>query len=71
VVKPGFDDPGFYVDEGRDYMRDLSLKSWEGVALSDAIETATISGSRLFVMHDRPDELDREVDRFLERRGTP
>jgi pimeloyl-ACP methyl ester carboxylesterase len=70
VVKPGFDDPGFYVDDGRDYMRDLCLKSWEGVALSDAIETATISGSRLFVMYDRPEELDLAVSRFLGRRGA-
>lgn len=71
VVKPGFDDPAFYVDEGRDYMRDLCLKAWDGIPLSDSIETATIAGSRLFVMYDRPDELDAAINRFLEKHGTP
>jgi pimeloyl-ACP methyl ester carboxylesterase len=67
VVKPGFDDAGFYVEEGRDYMRDLCLRSWEGLPLSDSVETVTIQGSRLFVMYDRPEELDRAVNGFLER----
>jgi pimeloyl-ACP methyl ester carboxylesterase len=70
IVKPGFDDPGFYVEEGRDYMRDLCLRSWEGVPLSDSIETVTIPGSRLFVMYDRPEELDRAVSTFIEGRAA-
>lgn len=70
IVKPGFDDAGFYVEEGRDYMRDLCLRSWEGVPLSDSVETVTIPGSRLFVMYDRPEELDRAVNAFLERNGA-
>lgn len=70
VVKPGFDDAGFYVEEGRDYMRDLCLRSWEGLPLSDSVETVTIQGSRLFVMYDRPEELDRAVSGFLERNAA-
>jgi pimeloyl-ACP methyl ester carboxylesterase len=67
VVQPGFDDPGFYVDAGRDYMRDLCVGSWSGAAdLTERLTFVTIPGSRLFIMYDRPDDLDREIARFLE-----
>lgn len=66
VVKPGFDDPGFYAEPGRDYMRDLTHGSWSGIeGTVPAIEFVTIPGARLFVMHDRPEELDRTVKAFL------
>ncbi len=70
VVQPGFDDPAFYVEPGRNYMRNLCLDSWREVAAaSDRIEFVTIAGSRLFVMHDQPEALDRTIAGFLERHG--
>ena len=68
VVQPGFDDPGHYVEPDRNYMRSLCLDSWRGAAeLSDRLEFVTIPRSRLFVMYDQPDELDRAVEQFLRR----
>jgi pimeloyl-ACP methyl ester carboxylesterase len=65
VVQPGFDDPGMYVEPNLNYMRNLCQDSWRGVAASDTIQFVTIPGSRLFVMYDKPEELDREIARFL------
>ncbi len=66
VVQPGFDDPAFFVEEGRNYMRNLCLDSWRGAAeLSDRLRFVPIPGSRLFVMHDQPAALDSAVARFL------
>jgi pimeloyl-ACP methyl ester carboxylesterase len=66
VVQPGFDDPAFYVEEGRNYMRNLCLDSWRGAAaLSDRLRFVTIPGSRLFVMHDQPAALDSAITGFL------
>jgi pimeloyl-ACP methyl ester carboxylesterase len=66
LVKPGFDDPGFYVETGKDYMRNLCLDSWKvAEKASEKIEVSTISGSRLFIIYDKPDELDRVVRTFL------
>jgi len=71
LLKPGFDDPAFYVDTGRDYMRDLCLRSFEGVTLSPAVEAVTISGARLFAMYDRPAEVDAAIDAFLQGKPKP
>jgi hypothetical protein len=45
-------------------MRNLCIDSWRG-AIGDRLEFVTISGSRLFVMHDKPAELDETIGRFL------
>lgn len=68
VAQPGFDDSSFYVEKGRNYMRNLCLDSWRG-AESDRLEFVTIPRSRLFIMYDQPDELDRVVGNFLQRAG--
>ncbi len=68
VVRPGFDDPDYYVEPGLNYMRNLCLDSWKGAdTLNPALEFATIPLSRLFIMHDRPAELDSVVNAFLAR----
>lgn len=70
VVQPGFDDPAFYVEKGRNYMRNLCLDSWRGAtATSDRLEFVTIPQSRLFIMYDQPEELDRVLQRFLQGHG--
>ncbi len=70
VVQPGFDDSAFYVDAGRNYMRNLCHDSWQATAdLAPAIELVTVQGSRLFVQYDRPDELDRLIREFPKRGG--
>ena len=70
VVQPGFDDPDFYAEQGWNYMRNLCLDSWHGAAeANDRLEFVTIPRSRLFIMYDQPEELDRAVQRFLRRRG--
>ena len=74
VVQPGFDDPGFYVEPNWDYMRNLCLDSWQGIEpAAGTIELAKVSGSRLFIMYDKPEELDRLIGAFLARvrRQTP
>lgn len=69
VVQPGFDDPDFYVEEGRNYMRNLCLDSWRGTpGIKDRLEFVTIRQSRLFVMYDRPEELHQAVEGFLRRK---
>lgn len=66
VLKPGLDDPGFFVDDNRTYLTDLCVTSWSGVeGRAPAIEFASIPGSRLFIMYDRPAELAAAVDGFL------
>ena len=68
VVQPGFDDPAFYVDDNRDYMRNLCLDSWRGAeALSRQLEFVVVHQSRLFVMHDQPAALDAAMTSFLGR----
>jgi pimeloyl-ACP methyl ester carboxylesterase len=69
VVHPDFDDPGFYVeDPANNYMKDSTEGSWKGVAaVPNRLEFARVANSRLFVMYDKPDELDRVVDEFLAR----
>lgn len=68
VVRPGFDDPGFYVEEGRNYMRNLCIDSWRGVdPVPGKLEFTDVPGSRLFIWHDRPGEFDRAIDGFLNR----
>jgi len=70
VVQPGFDDPAYYVEEGRNYMRNLCLDSWRAATEASArLELVTIPGSRLFVMYDQPEELDRALAGFLQRTG--
>jgi pimeloyl-ACP methyl ester carboxylesterase len=66
VVQPGFDDPAFHVEPGWNYMRNLCLDSWRGAAgATDRLEFVTIPQSRLFIMYDQPEELDRVVTEFL------
>lgn len=70
VVRPGFDDAGFYVEPDRNYMRNLCLDSWRGAeALNPKIEFVTVPQSRLFVMFDQPDTLDRIIGDFLAARA--
>jgi pimeloyl-ACP methyl ester carboxylesterase len=72
VVQPGFDDPAFYIEPGMNYMRNLTLDSWRGAeSLSDRLSFVRIAGARLFIMHDRPAELDGAIARFLERSQGP
>ena len=62
VLQPGFDDPAFYVDEGRNYMKNLCVDSWKGVAESGApIRFVPVPGSRLFVQFDQPEALERAI----------
>jgi len=68
VVQPTFDDAAYYLDAGRNYMRDLCVESWSRVRdVNDRLEFVSIPESRLFIMYDRPDALDRAVDTFLRR----
>lgn len=68
VVQPGFDDPAFLVEPGRNYMRNLTHDSWRDVVRAPGrIEFVTIPGARLFVMYDQPDELDKALARFFSR----
>lgn len=68
VAQPGFDDPAFYVEPGRNYMRNLCIDSWNGAkGLSDRLEFATVPQSRLFIMFDQPEALDRLLSDFLAR----
>jgi pimeloyl-ACP methyl ester carboxylesterase len=68
VVQPTFDDAAYYLDAGRNYMRDLCVESWSRVRdVNDRLEFVTIPASRLFIMYDQPDALDRAVDAFLRR----
>lgn len=68
VVQPGFDDPAYYVETGRNYMRSLCLDSWRGAAeLNNRLEFITVPQSRLFIMFDKPEELDRTIAGFLQR----
>ncbi len=68
VVQPGFDDPGFYVDAGRNYMRNNCIDSWKGAAaLNSRLEFATVPSSRLFIMHDQPVALDSILTGFFQR----
>jgi pimeloyl-ACP methyl ester carboxylesterase len=72
VVQPGFDDGAFYVEPGFNYMRNLCVDSWQGAAqASDRLTIESIPGSRLFIMFDKPVELDRAIARFLERVSRP
>jgi pimeloyl-ACP methyl ester carboxylesterase len=71
VVQPGFDDGGFVVDGGRDYMRDFLVGSWHGAPASEPpVEFVTVPRSRLFVMYDQPEQFDAIVERFLTRHGA-
>lgn len=68
IVQPGFDDPGFQPEPGWNYMRNLCLDSWRGIAgTNPRLEFVTIPQSRLFVMFDQSDALDRALDEFLRR----
>jgi pimeloyl-ACP methyl ester carboxylesterase len=70
VVQPGFDDPAFYVEPDRNYMRNLCLDSWRGAAEAGGrLEFVTIPQSRLFIMHDQPAQLDRALGGFLQGKG--
>jgi pimeloyl-ACP methyl ester carboxylesterase len=70
IVQPGFDDPAYYVEQGRNYMRNLCLDSWKGAAeLNKLVEFVTIPQSRLFIMHDQPEALEKAMSPFLKRLG--
>lgn len=66
VVQPGFDDPEYYVEPGKNYMRNTCIDSWKGAAdLSKQLEFVTIPKSRLFIQFDQPEALDRAISAFL------
>jgi pimeloyl-ACP methyl ester carboxylesterase len=68
LVQPGLDDPDYYVENGQDYMRNLCIDTWKSVvAETGKLEVASVPGSRVFVMYDKPTELDSIVNRFLRR----
>jgi hypothetical protein len=68
VVQPTFDDPAYYVESGRNYMRDLCVDSWRVARdVNSRLEFVTVPESRLFIMFDRPDALDRVLEPFLRR----
>jgi len=68
VIQPAFDDDAYYVEKNRNYMRNLCIDSWRDAKnVNDKIEFVTISGSRLFVMFDKPEELDKAIGGFLGR----
>lgn len=72
VVTPGFDDPGFYVEPGFNYMRNLVIDSWKGAGdRSPLLKFVTIPQSRLFVMFDQPDALDGVLGEFLRGLSQP
>jgi pimeloyl-ACP methyl ester carboxylesterase len=69
VVHPGFDDPAVYVEQGHNYMRNLCIDSWRGMAeANNRLEFVTIPRSRLFIMFDEPEELNRALASFLSRK---
>jgi pimeloyl-[acyl-carrier protein] methyl ester esterase len=71
VVQPGFDDSAFYIEEGRNYMRNLAIDSWRGAAdRNSMIEIQSVPASRLFVMFDQPEALDSAIAAFLSRLGS-
>jgi len=66
VVQPGFDDPAAYIESDRNYMRNLCIDSWRGAtALSERLSIVMVPKSRLFVMFDQPEALDRAIESFL------
>lgn len=68
IAQPGFDDPAFYVEEGKNYMRSSCVDSWNGAAeLSNRLEFVTIPQSRLFIQYDQPAALDRAIAAFLNK----
>ena len=70
LVEPAFDDPGYYVENGQNYMHNLCVDAWNDVvATTGKFEVVSISGSRLFIMYDKPAELDSAVIRFLRQRA--
>jgi pimeloyl-ACP methyl ester carboxylesterase len=65
LVQPEFDSD-FYFDPANDYMRGFVHGTWDGVEeLSDQISVAAVKDSRVFIMDDQPEELDRVVEAFL------
>ena len=63
-----FDDAAYYVDSGHNYMRNLCIDSWRGARDANSrLEFITVAESRLFIMYDRPEALDRALDSFLRR----
>lgn len=69
VIRPGLDDPQWYVEPGRNYMVNLTHDSWRGAPDTPRIRFVTIPGSRLFIQYDQPEALDRELRRFLAEPG--
>ncbi len=66
VAQPGFDDPAFYVEPGKNYMRNSCIDSWKGAAeMSSLLEFVMIPKSRLFIQYDQPEALDRAIAAFL------
>lgn len=66
LIQPQFDDPDFYVEPDADYMRAYCIGSWEGSA-APIYEVVKVPHSRLFVMYDRPEILDRAIAEVLAR----
>jgi len=68
VVQPTFDDAAYFVEPGRAYMRNLCIDSWRGARdVNSRLEFITVAESRLFIMYDQPEALDRALDAFLAR----
>ena len=71
VVQPAFDDAAHFVEAGRNYMRDLCVDSWRDARHASAkLEFVTVPQSRLFIMFDQPDVLDRTIADFLARTSS-
>lgn len=65
-VVPGFDEEFFAGPHDSDYMRRFCQEPWEGLEDVEKLEIVTIPGSRAMIMDDKPEELRKAMDTFLE-----
>lgn len=70
VMQPGFDDPDFYVEPERPYMRNLTLDSWTTFdSAGTRLQVVRIPNARLFIMHDQPERFRASIAEFVSRHG--
>lgn len=66
LVQPGFDDALWTPPRG-DYLRAFCQRSWEGVSTRNPLmRVERVEGARVFVMDERPEELDKLLWSFAE-----
>ncbi len=65
LIQPGLD-AEFFSEPSNEYMRAYLHGTWAGVEeLNSRVSVETIDDSRVFIMDDQPDRLDRVVETFL------